>query len=182
MTSIALPAGYDPGRLPGYLMGGDYWLNWYDGGQPAGVPSSCGAAQCPPESARGHPSRDRCRRGAAGRVAGDPRRRRGGPGRCWGSPRGGRDAAGEHVNRRLHGARRSGAQLDCNLWSACLAILRLAMDTIVVAPVEGGGCRWSSDRGLSIGKKLTTVGWARRGYAEPLWTRGNSMHLIGRDT
>jgi YD repeat-containing protein len=51
MTSIALPAGYDPGRLPGYLLGGGYWLNWYDGGQPAGVPGSCGPAQCPPDPA-----------------------------------------------------------------------------------------------------------------------------------
>ena len=85
MTSIALPAGYDPGRLPGYLLGGDYWLNWYDGGQPAGVPSSCGAAQCPPEPAPWTPEPGPVPEGGGGRVAGAPRRRCGGPGRCWGS-------------------------------------------------------------------------------------------------
>ena len=47
---VGLPAGYDPGRLPGYPLGGDFWLNWYDGQQPAGVPVSCAGNPCPVES------------------------------------------------------------------------------------------------------------------------------------
>ena len=72
MTSIALPAGYDPGRLPGYLLGGDYWLNWYDGGQPAGVPSSCGPAQCPPEPAPWTPEPGPVPEGGGGVRGGGP--------------------------------------------------------------------------------------------------------------
>ena len=112
MTSIALPAGYDPGRLPGYLMGGDYWLNWYDGGQPAGVPSSCGAAQCPPESAPWTPEPGPVPEGSGGARGGGPTRRCGGPGHAGDRPAGGRDAAGDHGTGRLLGPRRMSGWLN----------------------------------------------------------------------
>ena len=108
MTSIALPAGYDPGRLPGYLLGGDYWLNWYDGGQPAGVPSSCGPAQCPPDPAPWTPEAGPVPEGGGGARGGGPTaalRRAGGA--AGDRAAGGREAAGDHGTGRLRGRRRA---------------------------------------------------------------------------
>ena len=58
----------------------------------------------------------------------------------------------------------------------------LAMEPVVVAPVEGGLGRSSSDRGISIGKILPTVGRADLDKPEPVWPPGDRACIcIGRD-